>query len=102
MFKKVIVMGFITMLVINLSSCSNNVNTSNNSFIINNDQVSTSSTFVVIERGIINGQENDYYIVYHKDTKVMYFAGFNDYKTTGIMSFTPLLNSDGTPMLYEN
>ena len=102
MFKKVIVMGFITMLVINLSSCSNDVNTSNNSFIINSDQVNTNSTFVVIEKGIINGQENDYYIVYHKDTKVMYFAGFNGYKTTGIMSFTPLLNSDGTPMLYEN
>lgn len=95
MFKKVIVMGFITMLVINLSSCSNDVN-------INSDQVNTNSTFVVIERGIINGPENDYYIVYHKDTKVMYFAGFNGYKTTGIMSFTPLLNSDGTPMLYEN
>lgn len=102
MFKKVIVMGFITMLVINLSSCSNDVNTSNNSFIINSDQVNTSSTFVVIERGIINGQENDYYIVYHKDTKVMYFASFNNYKAEGIMSFTPLLNSDGTPMLYEN
>ena len=102
MFKKVIVMGFTILLVITLVSCSNVVNTSNDPFIVNTDQVSTNSTFVVIEKGIIHDYANDYIIVYHKNSKVMYFASFNLYKDTGILSFTPLLNSDGTPMLYEN
>lgn len=46
------------------------------------------------------GHEN-YTIVYHKETKVMYVivtSYASDGRGAGI---TPLLNSDGTPMLYS-
>ena len=41
---------------------------------------------------------DDFYIVYHKDTKVMY-AVSNGASNRG--TFTLLVNPDGTPMLYE-
>ena len=52
----------------------------------------TTSMFVVIEK------TSAWEVVYHKDTKVMYavsFAGYN------YGNFTLLVNSDGTPMIYE-
>lgn len=54
-----------------------------------------SSMFVCIQGSDYN---NDYRIVYHRDTKVMYAIsdGANNHGT-----FTLLVNSDGTPMLYE-
>ena len=42
------------------------------------------------------GGGNKYYIVYAKDTKVMYFIACNGF--TGI---TPLYNTDGTLQIYE-
>jgi hypothetical protein len=42
--------------------------------------------------------ERDYSIVYQRDTKVMY-AVSHGYYNSG--NFTLLVNSDGTPMLYE-
>lgn len=41
--------------------------------------------------------EEDYkwYIVYHKETKVMYAVSYN----SGV--FTLLVNADGTPMIWE-
>ena len=56
------------------------------------EDVSTNSSFVVVEDGA------SYYIVYHKDTKVMYAlsAGGNN-----CGSFCLLVNSDGTPMIWE-
>lgn len=52
--------------------------------------------FVVIQKSA--PPSHPYEIVYHKDTKVMYAIsdGGNSY---GI--FTLLVNSDGSPMLYE-
>ena len=41
---------------------------------------------------------NDYYVVYQKDTKVMY-AVSTGYYNRG--NFSLLVNPDGTPMLYE-
>lgn len=41
---------------------------------------------------------DDYYVVYHKDTKVMYAVSAGSYNRG---NFTLLVNPDGTPMLYE-
>lgn len=41
-------------------------------------------------------------VVYHKDTKVMYVVCMASYNRKDLPSnFTLLVNSDGTPMLYE-
>lgn len=50
------------------------------------------SNFVVVERTAI------WNIVYDKDTKVMYAVSDGSYNHG---SFTLLVNSDGTPKLYE-
>lgn len=39
-----------------------------------------------------------YYVVYHKDTKVMYAVSTGKHNHG---NFTLLINSDGTPMLWE-
>ncbi len=44
------------------------------------------------------GYGNGYKIVYHKQTKVMYVVS-DEYYNRG--NFTLLVNSDGTPMIYE-
>lgn len=46
------------------------------------------SMFVVIE------ETSSWDVMYHRDTKVMYL-----YTTYG--GFRPLINADGTPMIYE-
>lgn len=55
-------------------------------------EVSKNSSFVIVEDGA------GYYIVYHKDTKVMYVmsAGSSNYG-----NFYLLVNADGTPMIWE-
>lgn len=44
------------------------------------------------------GYGNSYDIVYHKQTKVMYVVSEGEYNRG---SFTLLVNSDGTPMIYK-
>lgn len=56
------------------------------------ENVSTSSSFVIVEDG------DGYYIVYHKDTKVMYTLSSVNYN---MGSFCLLVNADGTPMIWE-
>ena len=56
------------------------------------ENVSKSSSFVIVEEG------SGYYIVYHKDTKVMYTLSSTNYN---LGSFCLLVNSDGTPMIWE-
>lgn len=56
------------------------------------ENVSNSSSFVIVEDG------NGYYIVYHKDTKVMYTLSTASYN---MGNFTLLVNADGTPMIWE-
>ena len=51
-----------------------------------------SSMFIIIE------QTSGWWIVYHKDTKVMY-AVSNGYYNGG--TFTMLMNADGTPQIWE-
>lgn len=54
--------------------------------------VSRESSFVIVEDGA------SYYIVYHKDTKVMYTLSAGGYNCG---SFCLLVNPDGTPMIWE-
>lgn len=56
------------------------------------ENVSKPSSFVIVEDG------NGYYIVYHKDTKVMYTLSSASYN---MGDFYLLVNADGTPMLWE-
>ena len=56
------------------------------------DSVSKESSFVIVEDGA------SYYIVYHKDTKVMYTMSSGGYNCG---SFCLLVNSDGSPMVWE-
>lgn len=44
------------------------------------------------------GYGEDYIIVYHKQTKVMYVVSA-EYRNRG--NFTVLVNPDGTPMIYK-
>ena len=56
------------------------------------ENVSKSSSFVIIEDG------DSYYIVYHKDTKVMYSLSSGGYNCG---SLCLLVNADGTPMIWN-
>lgn len=53
------------------------------------------SMFVVCEDTSVS---KPYYVVYQKDTKVMYTVSNNTYNRG---NFTLLVNPDGTPMLWE-
>ena len=50
------------------------------------------SSFLIVERGVY------YYIVYHKETKVMYTVSDGQYNRG---NFTVMVNADGTPMVYK-
>lgn len=52
----------------------------------------TPSMFIIVESNFL------WYVVYHRDTKVMYTVSHGDYNKG---HFTLLVNPDGTPMLYE-
>lgn len=54
------------------------------------------SMFVCCERSSVS---KPFSIVYHKDTKVMYAVSAGGYNTG---TFTLLVNSDGSPMLWED
>lgn len=56
------------------------------------ENVSKSSSFIIVEGG------DCYYIVYHKDTKVMYVVSGGSYNRG---TFTVMVNPDGTPMIWE-
>ncbi len=50
------------------------------------------SMFVIIE------ENPNYYVVYHKETKVMYTISYGGYNAG---NFTLLVNADGSPMTYK-
>lgn len=56
------------------------------------DDVDDGNTFIFVDA--------DYYcwIVYHKDTKVMYAVSRSGYNAG---TYTVLVNADGTPMIWE-
>lgn len=70
-------------LLLVLSGCSKVDNTANSN---------VPSSFVIIE------QTSIWQVVYHKETKVMYAVSLGGYNCG---SFTLLVDSDGSPMLYE-
>ena len=55
-------------------------------------EVDDGNTFILVDA--------DYYcwIVYHKDTKVMYAVSRSGYN---VGTYTVLVNADGTPMIWE-
>lgn len=81
--KKILVLFLILISVFSLGGCSE----TNVTY-----QIQEESMFVVIENSMDNWK-----IVYHKETKVMYAVSRGD--VVGI--FTLLVNPDGTPMLWE-
>lgn len=58
-----------------------------------NDNKEDTSMFVIIETA------GTWEVVYHKETKVMYVVSCGGYNGG---NFTVLVNSDGTPMLWED
>ena len=56
------------------------------------DDADDGNTFIIVDA--------DYYcwIVYHKDTKVMYAVSRSGYNAG---TYTVLVNADGTPMIWE-
>lgn len=50
------------------------------------------SDFVIVEKN------SDFYIIYHKETKVMYAVSGSQYNHG---NFTLLVNADGSPMTYR-
>lgn len=55
------------------------------------EQEETPSMFIVVETTGI------WYVVYHRDTKVMYSVSYGGYNCG---NFTLLVNPDGSPMLW--
>lgn len=60
---------------------------------VEEDQKKQTSMFVVVEGSTLGS----YWIVYHRDTKVMYTVS-NGINNSGC--FTVLLNPDGSPMIW--
>lgn len=79
-FKQVLI---IFALLFILSGCSKVDNVANNN---------VPSSFVIVERTSI------WQVIYHKETKVMYAVSLGG---DNCGSFTLLVDSDGSPMLYE-
>ena len=94
-----LVLAMIVLLIFNLTACSSSSAldsekefTTSTSLITR--QNSGSSMFITIEENV----PDDYSIVYHKDTKVMYAVSQGSYNYG---NFTLLVNADGTPMTYK-
>lgn len=56
------------------------------------EQTTETSMFVVVEQGTL------WYVVYHRETKVMYAISRGVYNSG---TFCLLVNPDGTPMVWE-
>lgn len=82
---KYMFIAFIVALCIMFAGCSSNPTESK---VVEE----TPSMFVMVE------SNNSWYVVYHRETKVMYAVSKGYYN---LGNFTLLVNSDGTPMLYE-
>ena len=60
---------------------------------VQRENETSSSMFIVVE-----SVSDNWHVVYHKDTKVMYVISGGSYNRG---SFTVLLNSDGTPQVWN-
>lgn len=82
-----IIMVVVVMMTISFVGCGKQM--------VKEDELETNtsySMFIEVENG------RNYKVIYHKDTKVMYTISDGGYNCG---TFTLLVNSDGTPMLYE-
>lgn len=62
--------------------------------ILHVEEPKQTSMFIAIEKNSSNG----FWVVYHRDTKVMYVVSAGGYNTG---NFTVLVNPDGSPMIWE-
>ena len=81
--KKIVVLFLILISLFSFSGCKVETKADEN--------IQPNSMFVVVECS------NDWKIVYHKETKVMYAVSGGQY---AYGTFVLLVNSDGTPMLW--
>lgn len=88
MKKKITAMLSVLLIAIVLSGCKY----SQMETTYEEDAEAPPSMFVEVEKGF------DYYVVYHKDTKVMYVASDGAYNHG---TFTLLVDENGDPLLYE-
>lgn len=80
--KKIVMAILLMLMIVMLCGCGAKVES---------EPMGKVSMFVLVESG------QDYRIVYHRDTKVMYAISFGG-MAHGI--FTVMLNADGTPQLW--
>lgn len=60
--------------------------------VVEKEVMSKSSMFVKVEKA------GDWYVVYHKETKVMYVVSQGRYNYG---NFTPLIDENGKPLLWQ-
>ena len=90
MKKRIIIISLLITMIFLLSSCKTTTTT------YEDGEKTKFYQFVVIEEKN-NVDEGILYIVYDKDTKVMYYIIINSYKC----GITPIYNTDGTIKIYE-
>lgn len=88
--KKLIVFLMVIALCACLFGCASEAQVSKEGEV---EQESNISMFIEVERVTDNWR-----VVYHKDTKVMYVVSAGSYNRG---TFTVMLNPDGTPMVWE-
>lgn len=82
--KKVVVI-LVTLFLLTLCGCKGSAK-------IDSERIQEESMFVIID------DTNIFYVVYHRDTKVMYAISHGGYNSG---NFCLLVNPDGTPMLWK-
>ena len=87
---KKLLIAFIALLIlcVALTGCSRTIIETDNNAI----ETESGSMFLKVEDG------DGYFVVYHKETKVMYTISTGTYN---LGNFTVLVNADGSPMLWE-
>lgn len=90
MKKSLIILIALTLLMFSLVGCGETKQLTQED--LNGSSKTEYSMFIKVESTFY------YDIVYHKDTKVMYAISRGSYNQG---TFTVLLDTDGTPMLYE-
>ncbi len=96
MKKKIIAILIIMLAVAIFTACTKkvkDVNALENEEPEYSETIHTRSMFVEIE------ETYEWTVVYHRETKVMYVVSRGQYNNG---TFTPLLNVDGSPMIWED
>ena len=94
--KKVIALIAICFILLTFVGCGRNYQDASQAPINVPTGISTANGYFTVVKHWGGGIENDYYIVYANDTKVMYFI----VRDTYVFGVTPLYNADGTLQVY--